>query len=75
MSSTTTAATIYSNASQASRYATNATQRVSGDLFVKAQQLNQLMAEIAELAQEIDANGNAPSREAAQSILEVIGLR
>jgi flagellin-specific chaperone FliS len=63
---------IYSNASQASRYATNATQRVSVELFVKAQELNRLMAEIAELANEIDANGNAPSREAAQNILREV---
>jgi hypothetical protein len=68
----TTAATVYSNASQASRYATNTTYRVSSELFVKAQQLNQLMAEIAELAKQIDENGNAPSREAAQNILEVL---
>lgn len=63
---------IYSNASQASRYSTNGTQRVSSELFVKAQELNRLMAEIAELAKEIDANGNAPSREAAQNILRVV---
>lgn len=63
---------VYSNASQASRYATGATQRVSGELFQRAQQLNQLLADIAELAKEIDANGNAPSREAAQNILRAV---
>jgi hypothetical protein len=70
----TTAATIYTNASQASRYATNTTQRISSELFIKAQQLNQLMSEIAELAKEIETNGNAPSREAAQNILAEIAI-
>jgi len=74
MEKTAVSSTIYSNASQASRYATNATQRVSSELFAKAQQLNRLMAEIAELANEIDANGNGPSREAAQNILRVVTL-
>lgn len=67
-----TAATIISNASLATRYATNSTLYVARELFVKAQQLNQLMAEIAELAQEIDVNGNAPSREAAQKIMAAL---
>jgi hypothetical protein len=63
---------IYSNASQASAYSTNDTRRISSELFVKAQQLNRLMTEMAELAREIDANGNAPCREAAQNILRAI---
>lgn len=67
-----TAATIYSAADQASRYSTNATQRVTSELFVKAQQLNALLAEIGALATVIDENGNAPCREAAQSILQVL---
>jgi hypothetical protein len=63
---------IYSSASEAQRYSTNATYRQTSDLFVKAQQLQRLAAEIAALATEIVENGNAPSREAAQQILAAL---
>jgi hypothetical protein len=68
----THASEIYSQAAQASRYATPSTARTASDLFVKAQQFSRLAEEMAELARELQASGNAPTREAAASIIQVL---
>lgn len=63
---------LYSSASQANRYATGGTQRISNELFQKVQQVNRLLEEIRNLAKEIEESGNAPSREAAREIISQI---
>jgi len=67
------ASEIYSEASTASRYAPRGEAgRDAEEIFRKSQELLRLLDNIKSRAEELKKSGNAPAREAAEKIIELV---